>query len=153
MFWWLMKKKIFDCELVEWPLICGDVYQHRWMGGSRCQHWPLKTAIFCGQALRRLPWWCHADIQWPLLHMILISLFQGDMPRSCDNSSRLEPKQTPEIFVTAQRCTQQPKVNDKLQVCQLWCGSVHLMTMGWWQKYVVTQVKPYPAIIPCPFWG
>ena len=35
MFWWLMKKKknIFDCELVEWPLICRDLYQHRWMGG------------------------------------------------------------------------------------------------------------------------
>ena len=25
-------------------------------GGSRCHHWPLKTAIFCGQGLRRLPW-------------------------------------------------------------------------------------------------
>ena len=27
------KKYIFDCELVEWPLICRDLYQHRWMGG------------------------------------------------------------------------------------------------------------------------
>ena len=33
MFWWLTKKKNFDCELVEWPLICRDLYQHRWMGG------------------------------------------------------------------------------------------------------------------------
>ena len=31
-FWWLMKKKI-DCELVEWPRIRRDLYQHRWMGG------------------------------------------------------------------------------------------------------------------------
>ena len=28
-----MKKKNFDCELVEWPLICRDLYQHMWMGG------------------------------------------------------------------------------------------------------------------------
>ena len=27
-------------------------------GGSRCHLWPLKTAIFCGQGLRRLTWWC-----------------------------------------------------------------------------------------------
>ena len=27
------EKKNFDCELVEWPLICRDLYQHRWMGG------------------------------------------------------------------------------------------------------------------------
>ena len=27
------KKEFFDCELVEWPLICRDLYQHRWMGG------------------------------------------------------------------------------------------------------------------------
>ena len=33
MFWWLMKKYILDCELVGWPLICRDLYQHRWMGG------------------------------------------------------------------------------------------------------------------------
>ena len=25
-------------------------------GLSRCHPWPLKTAIFCGQGLRRLPW-------------------------------------------------------------------------------------------------
>ena len=25
-------------------------------GESRCHLWPLKTAIFCGQGLRRLPW-------------------------------------------------------------------------------------------------
>ena len=28
-----MKKNFFDCELVEWPLICRDLYQHMWMGG------------------------------------------------------------------------------------------------------------------------
>ena len=32
MFWWLMKKLTFDCVLVEWPLIWGDLYQHWWMG-------------------------------------------------------------------------------------------------------------------------
>ena len=25
------EKKKFDCELVEWPLICRDLYQHMWM--------------------------------------------------------------------------------------------------------------------------
>ena len=38
MFWWLMKKN--DCELVEWPLICRYLYQHRWMG---VQMSPLTT--------------------------------------------------------------------------------------------------------------
>ena len=27
------KNIFFDCELVEWALICSDLYQHRRMGG------------------------------------------------------------------------------------------------------------------------
>ena len=36
MFWTLIKKKHFDCELVDLALICRDLYQfrqHRWIGG------------------------------------------------------------------------------------------------------------------------
>ena len=40
MFWWLMTKIFFDRELVEWPLICSDLYQHRWVG----VHMSLLTA-------------------------------------------------------------------------------------------------------------
>ena len=40
---------VCDCELIEWTVICRDLYQHRW-----CQHWPRNTANFCSQALRRL---------------------------------------------------------------------------------------------------
>ena len=56
MSWWLMKKIHFWLR-VGWV---GSYLQRslsaQVKGGSRCQHWPLKTAIFCGQGLRRSPW-------------------------------------------------------------------------------------------------
>ena len=42
MCWWLTNKIFFDCELVEWPLICRDLYQHIWMGGPDATSDPWK---------------------------------------------------------------------------------------------------------------
>ena len=46
-------------------------------GGSRSHPWPLKTAIFCGQGLRRLPWWWYCS--WSAF-LLLSAEWRSDSP-------------------------------------------------------------------------
>ena len=48
--WWPFNPAPQRPKVIEiWRLdpICRDLYQHRWMGASRCQYSPRKTANFC----------------------------------------------------------------------------------------------------------
>ena len=65
------EKKNFDCELVEWPLICRDLYQHRWMGGPDANTDRLKQSISAVRASGGFPGNVFIDTgarsrRWPL---------------------------------------------------------------------------------------
>ena len=49
------EKKNFDCELVEWPLICRDLYQHRRKGGADANTDRLKQSISAVRASGGFP--------------------------------------------------------------------------------------------------
>ena len=80
--------KIIDWELVEWVVICRDLYQHRWMGGSDANSDRLKQSIsavrtsggFPGNVFRvkveMKPPMCHTNqwmtLQWLFSHWCLL---------------------------------------------------------------------------------